>query len=52
MNDLLAKCTQFIEDAIADQVYELGGTEHDVKRIARSAALMVFTWSACESINS
>lgn len=50
MADLLGKYSELIGSAIVDRIVDLGGTERDVQRIAESAALAVFTWSASEGI--
>ena len=46
MSDLIQKCALLIGSAIYDRIRELGGTEHDVRQVARSAAYAVFVSAA------
>jgi hypothetical protein len=50
MPDVLRKCSDIIASTIADRIREFGGTENDVRQIARSAAYAVFVWSAGETL--
>lgn len=46
MPELVQRCALLIDSAISDRIRELGGTDHDVHQIARSAAYAVFVSSA------
>lgn len=49
LSDLVQKCSLLIGAAISGRIHELGGTDHDVDQLARSAAYAVFLSSATDA---
>jgi hypothetical protein len=48
MPELVQKCALLIGSAISDRIRELGGTDHDVREVALSAAYAVFVSAAAD----
>lgn len=46
MGDLLGVCSDVIGSTIAGRIRELGGSDRDVREIAKSAAFAIFVQSA------
>jgi hypothetical protein len=52
MTDVLGVWSEVISSTIADRIRELGGTDRDVREIAKSAAFAIFVRSAGELLGS
>jgi hypothetical protein len=48
MRDPLMTSVDLIRHAIADQVRDLGGDDHDIDSVAMSAAYAVWCWTMAE----
>lgn len=52
LTDLMSQWTHLIASSVAERIYDLGGSDDDVRQVAEVAALAMFSWSAGDGIRS